>query len=307
MTSPVCAPERFDSVWFGVPGQMDRLPIPNAGMSDPLNRGGVDHELPNGVTTTRRTGTKRDYALSWDQLTPDQADVLVAYYAGVKPTGPYRLLDPRWRNQYGVDGSTFGAGPAHEQPWKVSGGAWLNNTSMVPPAGVVNSRVMEWVPNVSGASLWHGAAVAPNRPDKRFSVPYIPGLPWVSSVYAKISSGTLDMNWAFVANTTAGVTGLALVQTVTLTTTWTRLLYVVPPQSVTAASSPYCTGSLQVVGVPAGRSLYFAGPMMQSQAVSAARHVVGLGAPLVGLGADPMGSSSTVWWRRSHTLTLRGV
>lgn len=310
MTYPVCAAERFDSVWFGVPGQMDRLPIPNAGMADPLNRGGVDHELPNGVTTTRRTSTKRDYALSWDQLTPDQADVLVAYYAGVKPPGPYRLIDPRWRNQFGLDSSTFGAGPKHEQNWNVSGTP-LTVAAVAPPSGVRNSRVLAWAGAATGHLLWQGDTTTSGRPSARLSVPYVPSVGWVWSIYARTSDGTpVNVSVNFDARPLTGTGGLSLSSAVTVGTTWSRLVFIAPAQSSAfdATTGPYIVPSLSIASTGVtGRGLYVCAPQLQAQAAASAPYVVGLGAGAFTVGADPMSSSSTVWWRRSHTLALRGV
>lgn len=307
----------LSSVWFGKPGSIAALPLPD-NVSATMDRAETDHALINGgVTTTRRPSVKRTYPLTWSQMTADQADPLVAIYAGVRGRGPFVLVDPRWRNLLDLDTSTMVGSVAAVRNWATAITA-PNPTpdTAAPPAGAATSGVMRWTLPAAGDRLWAGMIDgATYSVDGRRPAPNI-GQPGWLTVWARLTGVVANFNATLsVCGVPDTLTwgGLAVSSAPTpLSTSWTRLAVPIAAGTWTQAVAAYLVPSIVVSGAGVGTvSVLLAGAQLTVEptaagAAAALPFNVGLGCPRVGIGSG-FPDTSSVWWRRSHTLVLNEI
>jgi hypothetical protein len=313
MTCPVLP--ALDTIWLGKAGSMIALPRPDTGISGQLGRGAASHALVSGGTTiTRRPKTKIGYSLGWSQRTPDELEPVVGFYAGSNGRGPFRLLDPQWRNQLDLASSTMDGAEQANTAWVDQNNNYPTlDATIAPPSAAPGSAVLRWGSPATNASLtvrcdrsvagvftYTGASIPP----------YLPGQSTKLSLWVcKIGAGAVS-----VILRAAGVesdqhysgTRVASSAALALTTSWQRIT-VDATAVFSALAGIYWVAPLLVCS---------AGVVGTDVAIAAAQHEAtanvfggfntGLGVPNVVIG-DPMSSGGTVWWRRSHSLTLTEV
>lgn len=310
MTGPFIQPSatQFKTYYLGTPGAMQTLRTPNAAYAHPADRGEVVHQLISGGTSvTRRPQSRRQWTLGWGTLTPDTADLLVAFYTGVFGDGPFRFVDPSWRNALSVDASTFGARVDAISMWSASVSAQplTFDTTVTPPtdlAGYATSGVMRWTAATNlaqvGLGTWDGAKFVP---DSIQAPPYLPQTVTSITMYARSVSGTPSVSLRGQAVGSDGT----VVNTVTATATmsssaWTKLTVLVPAALTASYVLPnlLCNTSTSL--------LQFACPLVQYGENPPDTWVVGLGIPNVVI-ASGLGATSELLYARDHTLTLAEI
>ncbi len=85
--------------WFlGPLGDLRELVCPEPGITDTVTRDGGVHQGLSGARTYDVTGHRSQYQFMFDYLSPEEFGWLRAMHTGMVP-GPYRLLDPRFKNR----------------------------------------------------------------------------------------------------------------------------------------------------------------------------------------------------------------
>lgn len=305
--NPNCNPTTLKTVYLGQPGAMVNLSMPDAGYTAPLGRAGVNHQLAEGgVAVTRRRKTRRLYGISFSGLTPELADPILAFYTGLMGLGPFRLVDPAWRNAMSLDVSTFGQQVGAIVGWDTpSADAQPTFNAAITPFQEA-SGVLQWATPVNGHYLseWQnpaGTAV----PDASNSVPYLADQPYVISLYARTASSTCSVVPAAFGAAANG-SGLVTVSgaAVTLTTAWQRLTVPVPVGSSgwSAAATPYIGAALKCNQTSAP-TVYVSDAQIEVGPPAANPWVAGLGCPKV-IVEDPFGVTVNVRWLKDTTLVL---
>lgn len=304
MTTPITIPPTgLKKYYLGVPGSMREIRVAQDAVAVPAYRGEVAHDLISGGTAvTHRRDTRRTWQLAYPGCTPDTADLLVGFYAGVFGDGPFAFVDPAWRNALHVQASTFGAPLQAISAWSASVSAQPLTFDTTVVAPVATSGVMRWTGATNtaqvGLGTWTGSVFTP---DSGKAPPYLPQQVTTITVYARSVSGTPSVSLRGLA---VGATG-TVVNTQTATATlssaaWT-LLTVTVPASLTATyvvPNLLCNTSTSV--------LQFACPLVQYGKQPADAYVVGLGIPRVVIPAGFAGQY-TVMFARDHGLTLAEI
>jgi len=304
MTTPITIPPAgLKKYYLGTPGAMRELRVAQDAVSVPASRGEVPHNLISGGTTvTHRRDTRRTWGLAYPGCTPDTADLLVGFYAGVFGDGPFAFVDPAWRNALHVQASTFGAPLQAISAWSASVSAQPLTYDTTVTAPVVTSGVMRWTGATNGAQVglgvWTGSVFTP---DATKAPPYLPQQVTTITVYARSASGTPSVSLRGLA---VGATG-TVVNTQTATATlssaaWTLLTVTVPASLAATYVVPnfLCNTSTSV--------LQFACPLVQYGKQPADAYVVGLGIPRVVIPTG-LGGQYTVMFARDHGLTLTEI
>jgi hypothetical protein len=284
---------------------MQALRTPNAAYEHPAGRGEVVHQLISGGTAvTRRPQTRRQWSLGWGTTTPDTADPLVQFYAGMYGDGPFRFVDPAWRNALSVDASTFGIRQQAITEWGDSSpGAVVTYDSTVA-AAIPGSGVARWtsVPQNGQFALgaWNGAVFIP---DAVLTPPYLPQAVTSITMYARSVTGTPNVTLrskalladGTVVNTTSGTSA-------TLSTSaWTKLTVLMPAALVASYASPNVICNTSGVSI-----IQFSNPLVEYGETPADNWVVGLGIPNVVISSG-LGATSELLYARDHTLTLAEI
>jgi hypothetical protein len=308
MTTP-CGPSLLDTMWLGRPGAMTRLRIPDAGWVAPLGRAEVAHTLAGGGTTvTRRAATHRAYSVNLSKMTPDEAQLILAYYLGNKGSGPWALVDPSYRNQLSPGASSMGVAAGRNTAWNplIGDAAAVLDSTVVPP--VDGTGVLRWAAPTNGKNLFEGTQPTAGTfvPVTTKAVPYLsPYIAWVS-VYLRAQTTATVKLYALGCNA-AGWDGVSVANTanVALTTAWQRVTLSVPAASWAGANPAYIVPNIQVAAVGASDVLVAAAQIDYGYS-SVPPWVAGLGVPRVVLSAG-VGAGVSVYWRRDHGLTMAEV
>jgi hypothetical protein len=263
----------------------------------------VQHDLISGGTAvTHRKDTRRAWQLAYPGCTPDTADLLVGFYAGVFGDGPFCFVDPAWRNALHVHASTFGAPLQAISAWSASVSAQPLTFDTTVIAPVATSGVMRWTGATNtaqvGLGAWSGSVFVP---DTAKAPPYLPQQVTSISVYARSVSGTPSVSLRGQAVLAAGTVVNTQTATATLSSAAWTLLAVTVPASLTASyvlPNLLCNTSTSV--------LQFACPLVQYGKSPPDAYVVGLGVPRVVI---PQGFAGqyTVMFASDHGLTLAEV
>jgi hypothetical protein len=304
MTTPITIPPTgLKSYYLGVPGAMRLLRVAQDAVTVPAQRGEVQHDLISGGTAvTHRKDTRRAWQLAYPGCTPDTADLLVGFYAGVFGDGPFCFVDPAWRNALHVHASTFGAPLQAISAWSASVSAQPLTFDTTVIAPVATSGVMRWTGATNtaqvGLGAWSGSVFVP---DTAKAPPYLPQQVTSISVYARSVSGTPSVSLRGQAVLAAGTVVNTQTATATLSSAAWTLLAVTVPASLTASyvlPNLLCNTSTSV--------LQFACPLVQYGKSPPDAYVVGLGVPRVVI---PQGFAGqyTVMFARDHGLTLAEV
>ena len=223
--------------YFGLPGDLIALPRPTRGMPTTPRRGRTAHSLIGGGTaTTVRARTRSGWTLAWPWLDEATAQAVLDYTKGIFGEGPFRYIDPMWRNVLPAGASVvgrisgdpkIGSGPS----WRPGGGDLL----VLDPAATVGpnrtSGIMRWTGAVSGdflilgsrnEALSTGAAIF----DEPNEIPIAPGESVTFSYYARLASGTSASVTARLHGlTAAGGAGTSAAGTaVVLSASWQRVV-----------------------------------------------------------------------------------
>lgn len=310
--SPVMGPPTtaLNALYLGKPGSMTKLRLPDGGSSayaSPLSRGEVAHRLSGGGTsTTRRRRVKREWPLLMSSMSPDDAEALVSYYAGTRGLGPFRLIDPAWRNQLSLDASTMSSAFGAPAVWSsnASDTASVGDTTDAPP--IAGGGVWKWVTPVNTHYQFQGTQAGGLLvPDVNTAVPYLADQPYTMTVYVRTLTSTTNVKLAALGCTATqwDGTSIAATGTIGLTTAWQRLTV----QVAIAAWNPATVlfAGLGVQCVAAGAPTILLSAAMIDVGVTGARpFVTGLGAARVTISAGLGAAMSHVFWRRDTTLTL---
>lgn len=299
---------QFRTYYLGTAGNMQTLRTPNAAYSTPSNRGEVPHQLiSGGVAVTRRGRTRRQWPLAFGTLTPDTADLLVAFYTGIFGDGPFRFVDPAWRNALGVDASTFGARVDAISVWSASVSAQplTFDATVAPPAdaaGYTLSGVCRWTGAQNGSQVglgtWDGAKFVPSAIE---APPYLPQQATSITVYARSVSATPSFSLRGQVVAADGTVANTTTTTATLSSSaWTKFTVLVPSGLSGAYVLPnfLCNTATSVIQL--------ACPLVQYGENPPDTWVVGLGIPTVVIAA-PMDGTVDLLYARDHTLTLAEV
>lgn len=304
MTTPITIPPTgLKSYYLGLPGTMRLLRTAQDAVTVPSSRGEVQHDLiSGGAAVTHRRDTRRSWGLAYPGCTPDTADLLVAFYAGVFGDGPFCFVDPAWRNALHVHASTFGAPLQAISAWAASVSAQPLTYDTTITAPVQTSGVMRWTGATNtaqvGLGTWSGSVFVP---DTAKAPPYLPQQITSISVYARSVSGTPSVSLRGQAVLAAGTVASTTTATATLSSAAWTLLTVTVPASLTATyvlPNLLCNTSTSV--------LQFACPLVQYGKQPPDAYVVGLGIPRVVI-PQGLGGQYTVLFARDHGLTLAEV
>ena len=187
--------------YFGLPGDLIALPRPTRGMPTTPRRGRTAHSLIGGGTaTTVRARTRSGWTLAWPWLDEATAQAVLDYTEGIFGEGPFRFVDPMWRNVLPANASVvgrmsgdpkIGSGPS----WRPGGGDLL----VLDPAATVGpnrtSGVMRWTGAAANDYLVLGKrdeATSTGLPifDGPNEIPMVPGESVAWSFYCRLASGT---------------------------------------------------------------------------------------------------------------------
>jgi hypothetical protein len=311
MTAPCATPVigppsgSFSTIYFGKPGSMTKLRLPDAGYDGKMGRGEVAHALPTGGTTvTRRRRTKRVYTIPYTDMRTDDAEALVSYYTGSRGLGPFCLLDPAWRNQLSLDASTFDAGYGSNTVWNAPAAdtQLVLDSTFTPP--IVGSAVGRWSSPVNGHYLFEGTNNGGNNlvPSATYAVPYLTDQPAVVSIYARSQTSTTNVTLYALGLAAAGWDGVSfLTAACALTTTWARFFVYVPAATWTAANAPYIGVAVKAAS-GGGVGVLLANAQIEYGYSSPQPWLTGLGVPRCSLSAGLGGQIKDVYWRRNHSL-----
>jgi hypothetical protein len=304
VTTPITIPPTgLKSYYLGVPGAMRLLRVAQDAVTAPASRGEVQHDLISGGTAvTHRKDTRRTWGLAYPGCTPDTADLLVGFYAGVFGDGPFCFVDPAWRNALHVAVSTFGAPLQAISGWSASVSAQPLTYDTTVTAPVATSGVMRWTGATNtaqvGLGTWSGSVFTP---DTAKAPPYLPQQVTSISVYARSVSGTPSVSLRGQAVNGAGVVQNTQTATTTLSSAAWTLLTVTVPAALNASyvlPNLLCNTSTAV--------LQFACPLVQYGKSPPDTYVVGLGIPRVVIPQE-FGGQYTVMFARDHGLTLAEI
>lgn len=243
--------------YFGLPGDLIALPRPTRGMPTTPRRGRTTHNLISGGTaTTVRARTRSGWTLAWPWLDEATAQAVLDYTEGIFGEGPFRFIDPMWRNVLPADASVvgrisgdpkIGSGPS----WRPGGGDLLvlDPTATVGPNRT--SGVMRWTGAAANDYLVLGKrdeTLSTGSPifDEPNEIPAVPGESLTFSYYAKLLSGTSASLTAQLHGLDAAGSGTtsSAGSAVVLNSTWQRVthtygstaVYVRPVVGCSAAS-----------------------------------------------------------------------
>lgn len=226
-----CQP--FRSVYLGKPGAMFRLPSFDGGISAPLRAGEQAHGLADdGVAVTRVARIRRSYDLQRSAATPDDADLLLAFYAGVFGPAPFCLIEPSYRNFLTIDASSGCSRLGSLNPWTVSAGTLLPDATVTRP--LPTAGVMRWVGAGSGSTATLGPVVG--DVDPLTAMPVLAAETVTLGIRARTASGTASVTLRLLGRAGDGTaTGPAITAApVTLTTAWQLLTVTAHPGDITA-------------------------------------------------------------------------
>lgn len=312
MTAPVawfCNPSQLQSLYLGQPGNMQKLPIPDAGYTAPISRGEVDHALASGGNTvTRRRYMKRAYGFAWSAALPEVGDLLTSFYGGAMGLGPYRLVDPSVRNHLDFDTANMGAALAANSSWSAPSGDTVPYTdpTQAAPSGIIGATPLHWPSPVSGhtlvaATYGPGTVYTPTL----LTPVYLADQTVYVSIWMRAASGTPTVSLKLIGLPSVGTaTPPSTSVSCPLTTTWTRYGFAAAPSAsgFGNVTTPYIT-----LGITAPAScpdlLLTAAQLEYGQTSKANPWVQGEGCPRVSIGG-PFGSQVNVWWRRDRTLAM---
>ena len=309
MTSPVPVPftafkTQLNAYYLGVPGAMQTLRIPDLGVSGPLSRGEVTHDLISGGTAvTRRVRARRTYTLGFSGCTPDTAQTLVGFYVGDYGDGPFCFVDPAWRNQLRDDTSTFGARAQAISGWALSnpGAETVNFTSAVTPFEAP-SGVALWAGAGNGSRLGTGTFTGGVFvPDTAATPPYLSDRTTPVRVYVRTASSTASISLRGLAVAANGTVASTTTTTATATTAWQAYTAVIPI-SVTAA---YVVIDV-LCNTASAPNLYLSCADVQYGVTTPAGWAGGVGVPRVVVSAG-LPSSGPFYVTRDHALQLAEI
>lgn len=221
--------------YFGIPGDLIALPRPTRGMQVATKQGRVPHDLiGGGVAVTTRTRLRRSWVLEFPWLDESTAQAVTDYVQGVYGPGPFRLIDPMFRNLLPLNASVAGRVSGDPKTgrlaqWLPGGGdtLTLEPTTVAPPERP--SGVMRWSGIAAGDTLVLGgrdAATSTGLPifDETMETPVVPGENLTFSFYAKAASGSGQLLARLVGYSAAGAAlTTANGGSVTLTGAWQRI------------------------------------------------------------------------------------
>lgn len=235
--------------YFGLPGDLIALPRPTRGMPTTPRRGRTAHSLISGGTnTTVRARTRSGWTLAWPWLDEATAQAVLDYTEGIFGEGPFRFIDPMWRNVLPANASVvgrmsgdpkIGSGPS----WRPGGGDVLIADAKAATDPVRTSGVMRWTGAAANDILFLGSREETLSTswlifDEPNEIPIVPGESCVFSFYARKPSGTAaTLTASMVGLSATGVSGTSQGGTgVALDTTWKRVSAVISPALLGAAS-----------------------------------------------------------------------
>lgn len=303
--------------YFGLPGDLIALPRPTRGMRVDTYQGRVGHDLiGGGAAVTARARLRRSWQLEFPWLDEATAQSITDYVQGVYGVGPFRFIDPMFRNILPLNASVAGRVSGDPKSgrlasWRPGGGdtLTLDPTTSVPPFRP--SGVMRWTGAVAGDFLVLGSrdeTIGSGAPvfDEPNEIPIVPGESIALSFWAKLLSGTSATLTARQHGLTAAGAAAtsAAGSAVALTAAWQQIIYTATQASLgaTAAYSRPAVGCTAAVGSPviqiaAAQMEYGTGP---------ATYLTGWGSPRVVIVEEP-GHVLEMLANRSLTLTVREV
>lgn len=310
LPNPVLSSSTFQTVYFGQPGAMTKTPVPDVGITVPLDRAEGIHKLAGGGNTISRARyLRRTYTLEYANRTHDEMDPLLAYYYGTMGPGPFALMIPGWRNLQDIDVSTMGVRTDGQVGWDTTFGDTnpVFSTAVAPP--LPNTGVLAWASPVNThllveGTLPTGGNYIPNAAARPYAVPYLADQPFTLSLYARTASSTCNARSFAAGQIAAGGSMVSTAgTTVGLTTAWQRLSVVVPIGAAgwSAAATSYISVGLQCqsAGAP---TIYVAASQIEAGVSAPGAWLTGMGCPRVVI--PPVNTSLVVFPRRSQTLTL---
>lgn len=245
----------YGGFYLGTPGAMNRLQMPDAGYSVIASRGEVVQTLLSGGTVVNRViDTKRQWPVAFSSMSPDAANLLVAFYAGSMGPAPYNLWDPAWRNALSDYASSFGVKVTTVTGWALSitGTQTLTyNTSVAEPNATSGSGL--WVGAGNGSKIAVATSFATSTrplPDPNSAPLYLSDTGQGGSLYVRTVSSTASLTLNVNAYDAAGnvvTTGSSGTATAS-SAGWTRLssflasggagLYTIPVLTCNTAGAP---------------------------------------------------------------------
>lgn len=247
----LCEPSQGD-FWMGPGGNLVKLIVPDEYYTNTLDTATVVHALLGGGNSSQRVSkTRRHYGTTFTARAPEEADQILAIFAGQMGPSPYYFVDPLWRNVLGTALSNANARLRNTAGFIPTGSTVAYDATTFPPIAPVLSGIVPgciaWTA-ASGSTLAIGATSG-NVLDPTTAVPIIPSLPMTAFCELRTASSTAsvsvqlyfnDINGAFLSATT--------LTTVTATTTWTRFAgtlaaFTAPAAAVTCGIRLLCNTS----------------------------------------------------------------
>lgn len=289
--------------WYlGPLGHLRELPVPNPGITDTVTRYGGIHQGISGARTVDITGHRGSYVLEWTSLLPEEFDYLRALHLQLIP-GPYRIIDPRYKNRLSVQSSTMHAVRGHPtSPMRALGVTvpqsaafqWVNDWPEEVTLGTRSLRVFNY--------LTGGAQLYPLRLDLGYFVPVFPGETVTFSVYARTEASESHCSLAmdFLDDQLVDI-GDSAYPKFTLSQEWQRIsVSAVVPGDCVAVSPKITPGQWNTPGDEA-EPIRLAAPQVESGDTPTSWQLGG-GAKTVGI--ESLSSSSPQYPYQDCTLTL---
>lgn len=291
------------ATWYlGPLGGLRELPVPNPGFDDTVTRYGGVHQGLSGARTVDVTGYRSSFTFSWNNLLPDEFNYFRALHSRLIP-GPYRLIDPRYKNRLSTQSSTMEVRP-HKGAARVRGLG-------ISLGGVVNYQWASDWPSEAGPGArcvrfsgyeTGGSALAYARFDNGVFAPVFDSETLTFSVYAKSEAASSHCTLAIdLYDKELGRLDGGPSEVFELTDSWQRIsLSTDVPPGCAAVSPIILFGRWNSPGDVA-EPLLFAAPQLE-EGVAATGWELGGGAKTVAI--ESLSSSSPQFLYEDCTLTL---
>lgn len=276
--------------YLGRPGNMIALPPPDSGDAPPSRGDASTGLLSGGTAVFARLHAKRRFQLGYDMLTPDEADVLMNFYARGYGRGPWVYVDPTSLNVLGYDVASCGLRTQADHGWSATSGT----LARLGGAPLPTSGVLSW----SGYSA--SATMQPTF--DAFAAPVnVPAEAITASVWVKAPTST-TVSIVLVGYDTNGTVAGTVTGSGTAGTAWSPISVSVGAGASALASSAYVLPRVQLppTGLPA--TLQIAQAMVEYNAARSGWRR-GQGSPRVIIPETP-GYATPALGYSSHTLTL---
>lgn len=304
--------------YFGLPGDLIALPRPTRGMEVATYQGRVAHGLiGGGAAVTARTRLRRSWKLDFPWLDEATAQSITDYVQGVYGVGPFRLIDPMFRNLLPLNASVAGRVSGDPKSgrlasWRPGGGdtLTLEPTTTAPPFRP--SGVMRWTGAVAGDFIVLGSrdeTLGSGAPifDEPNEIPIVPGESIGFSFWAKLLSGTSatltarqhGLTAAGAAATSSAGTGVAL------TASWQQVTYLAT-QATLGATAVYARPVVGCTAAAGSPVIQISAPHLEYGPAVSTDYRTGWGVPRVVIVEEP-GQVLEMLGNRSLSLTVREV